>query len=678
MHIEKFKKKRSFFFVENSVIIISSCWLLRCQTQAKNSSLYTHASAYNLTQEALLKWRVCVCSLVLGGGVFVMDAQFATKAWATNTPFETSSVPRPSTAMSAISKGSTSGVGHRSSESGMAAGWSDGADGSTPAVYAADSLGGNLSDNNKAGALVDRVAITSNYSGALAKTNPATMAVAMTCPSVQLRQSPFSGLYDDVDFPVHTLFSPPRPPGELLPRARRPNRNKAPVYANDITCAGTREHEAQCEVSRIWRGVLCRRRLRQARAMNDMLNERARVIQCWWRCMLARWRRRQLSALRSEWAKERAAQYVAERVLNTTNLIYWQRRKFDGAALRIQQAVRWHLRRRQRQRCAEAQLPESEWPPALARPVAERRRPYFPWRHRQSTPARVQSGALVAAAEDANEVAAAAAAAPSARRTLLWFSNTPREVLPPTQAEVEAINAQMRAKQAQRAAALQTPEALSRMEWKAEGLRQEDLDFNAGVVQRLYRSKHALETVHTKDLTAAYFNKVARTIARAFRMYILIKRMHAHQSNTAAAAQRKNAQRSADKITELKTEAVWQKDLMVAAATSIQRCWAWYRYRHDGVIPASYRAANTVPTPPCYGLIQAHIEREHALRWSTMNLLEQRQYEEQRHHKFLRYVPQKVELYEHTGLLFINDPPASPTKVETEQPCKGCESSVIA
>jgi hypothetical protein len=582
--------------------------------------------------------------------------------------------------MSAMSKGTSSGT---------AAVWNDSNGGLGAMGYAADALGAahGSSTDNYSGALIEGAAATPYGGGgggrALVKSTTPVTAVATTYPSPQLRQSPFSGLYNDVEFPVHTFFSPPRPPGELLPRARRPNRNKAPVYVNDVARAGAREHNAQREVSRIWRGVLCRRRLRQARAMELTLSEKALKIQCWWRQLQAKWRRRQLSQIRSEWAKERTRQYIAERVLNTTAMIYWQRGKFERAALRIQRAVRWYLREKERRRCAEAGLPPSEWPPALMRPSVESHQPYFPWRHKQVPPqrataarktaaARVKSGPLVEAttAYDEAEYGEAGSGvivvASPTRRTLLQFRDTPKEVLPPTQAEVEQINAKMRLAEAQRAAALQTPEAVSRKEWKTDGIRQEDLDFNAGILQRLYRSKRAPETVHTKELTAAYFNKAARIIARTFRMYVLIKRIRTRRVDTAKAVHDRTVQRSAAKIEQLKTEAVWQKDLMDAAATSIQRCWAWYRYRLRGIVPASYQAKGSVPTLPCYGLIQAHIEREHALRWTTMNLLEQRQYEEKRQHKYLRYVPKKVELYEHAGFLFVQAPPEPQAKAAAE------------
>ncbi|KPA82678.1 hypothetical protein ABB37_02504 [Leptomonas pyrrhocoris] len=591
-----------------------------------------------------------------------MSTPFAASEWGTSPPFRLGTTPRLSAATSAVSKGSSGA--HRGSQNGAAATWNGSTDAFDAIPYAADALKKSQNDNN--GALVACAAGT-GYDGALVKPTPmTTMAVAVTYPSAELRQSTFSGLYDDVDFPVHTLFTPPRPPGELLPRARRPNRNKALIYATDISRAGAREHNAQREVSRVWRGVLCRRRLRLARELENSLNGKARMIQCWWRSLQAKWRFRQLSSIRSGWAKERMARYVGERVLNTTNVIYWQHSKYEGAALRIQRVLRWYLREKERRRCAEAKLPESAWPSALVKPTAEHPRPYFPWRRTQSASAKAAAGALVEAGSTDADGAVAVCTASPARRTLLQFRDTPLEVLPPPQEEVERINAKMRERQAQRAAALQTPEAMSRRAWKTEGMRQEDLDFNAGVVQRLYRTKRVPETVHTKELTAAYFNKTARVIARTFRMYVLIKRMRAHREATAAAVQAKIAQRSAAKIEELKTEAVWQKDLMDAAATSIQRCWTWYRYRHDRIVPAAYRSTNTVPAPPCYGLIEAHMGREHALRWSTMNLLEKREYEEQRQHRFLRYTPKTVERYEHGGFFVVQTPSEALVEDEAE------------
>lgn len=612
-----------------------------------------------------------------------MNTQYAAQQWATSPPFRPDSGQRPSTTMSALSKGSGS-MAQRNSESigvvggggGAAAGWNGSSDGFDAAPYAADAFGnvqphhyGGGSSSSPGAGLVSTVT-GANGMRALVKADGSSsaMAVATTYPSTQLRHAAFSGLYDDVAFPVHSLFTPPRPPGELLPRTQRPARNKPIVYANDVARAGMREHNAQRAVSRVWRGVLCRRRLRQARAMDSSLNEKARVLQCWWRCYLATQRRKQLSALRDEWAKERAARYIDDRVRNTTSILYWQHARYESAVLRIQHAVRWFLREKARQRCAAAGLPESEWPPSLQRPLAERHRPYFPWRrprqattqshHQQQQQQHDLSGALVAVEEGISGAGADALLLPSARRTLLQFRATPREVPPPTQAEVEATNAKMRAAAAQRVAALQAPESVSRQTWKTEGLRQEDLDFNAGVLQRFYRNKKAPETIHTKDLTAAYFNKAARTIARTFRMYVLLKRMRARRASLEGGVQRKVAQRSAANIADLKSEAVWQKDLMDAAARSIQRCWAWYRHRHGAAVPAFSRARGAEPSPPPYGLLSAHIERERALRWSTMNLLEQRQYEEQQQHRYFHYTPEKIAVYEHTGFLFVQAPPS--------------------
>ncbi|KPI90073.1 hypothetical protein ABL78_0826 [Leptomonas seymouri] len=590
-----------------------------------------------------------------------MSKQFTGDVWGASTPFRMSNTPRLSSEVPAPSK--DCGVVKRISEGRAVAGLKDKKDAVDPSVCVADSL--EAAENSGKGALVADAA-GANYAMALINPEPATtMAVTTTFPSAQLRQCTFSGLFDDVNFPVHTFFSPPRPPGELLPRVRRPNRNAAPVYVNDISRAGAREHNAQREVSRVWRGVLCRRRLRQARVMEMCLNDKVLRIQCWWRSLQAKWRRRKLMLLRSEWSKERTAQFVAVRVLNTTNILYWQHGKYEEAALRIQRTVRWYLREVERQRCAMKGLPESKWPPAFLRPVPLRQHPYFPWRNRQPASLNAEAGALVDLMPGEASCDVATVAALPTRRTLLQFPEAPPGIEPPTQEEVEQINAKMRVKQAERAAALQTPEALSRKEWKTEGVRKEDLDFNAGIVQRLYRTKRVAATVHTKELTAAYFNKAASVIARVFRMYVLIKHMRRRRERTAHAVKAKISRLSTAKIEALKSEAVWQKDLMDAAAFSIQRCWAWYRYRFNGIVPASYRAANTVPTPPCYGLLKAHIEREHALRRSTMNLLEHHQYAERQQLKFYRFVPKKEEVYEHTGFLFVLGPSDAFTDVDS-------------
>ncbi|KAG5507301.1 hypothetical protein GH5_07393 [Leishmania sp. Ghana 2012 LV757] len=447
------------------------------------------------------------------------------------------------------------------------------------------------------------------------------------------------GLYEDVQYPVRTLFAPPQPPADMPPRVKRRAR-PSPVYDNDIATAGEQQHRAQREVSRMWRGVLCRRRLQQARVMEQVLNNRARHIQCWWRSLQARWRRRQLRTIREEWAKERTACYVAARVENTKSMLYWQHCRYEGAAVLIQRMVRRYIREKQRRQCEMEGLPESEWPPALEQ-LPCKHRPYFPWRRPRCI---LEAGKHAAAADELAVIDGQAL--PS--RTLLQFRDVKAQVPPPTQEEVEAINAKTRERNAQQALVLTTPESLSRAEWKTENIRQEDLDFNAGVLQRLYRSKQAPVKARTKQLTRDYLERTARIIARTFCMYVLMRRIRARRVRLENHVRARLARRDAERIEALKVAAVWQLELMNASAMCIQRCWHWYRFERSGVVPASYAAKQAVPAPPRYGLIDGHIKRERERQWMTMNLMEKHEIEK-RKHMYLRYVPAKTVTYKCTG-----------------------------
>ncbi|GET87939.1 hypothetical protein, conserved [Leishmania tarentolae] len=452
----------------------------------------------------------------------------------------------------------------------------------------------------------------------------------------------FPGLYGDVNYHVRTLYAPPKPPSEMPPRVKRQPR-PGPVYDNDIATAGERQHRAQREVSRMWRGVLCRRRLRQARTLDDILNSRARCIQCWWRSLKARWRLRQLRAIRKEWAKERTARYVADRVENTKNIILWQHRHYEDAAVLIQRVVRWYLSQKQRSECKMQGSPESEWPPALERPSTRKRRPYFAWRCVRTNE---KEGVDVPASSERPDTAEQE----YEHRTLLQFRKFKKIVPPPTQEEVEVINVKSRERITQRQLALATPEAVSRAQWKTENLRYEDLDFNAGVLQRMYRSKQAPIKVRTRKLTNEYFDNAVRIVVRTLRMHLFIKRMLARRARLKKQVKARIEKRNAEKIETLKVEAAWQRELMDATAMCIQRCYHWFRFRRDGVVPASYAAVNALPAAPPYGLLKEHIERERNLRWSAMNLMQQHEIEKQRHHVYLHYVPAKTLVCEHTGI----------------------------
>ncbi|KAG5480537.1 hypothetical protein LSCM1_06241 [Leishmania martiniquensis] len=565
-----------------------------------------------------------------------MSTLFTPNAWESHPPFQPNGVAHiGSEAAMDVSelaslaepsgRGKDEGAGHRGKSCSDSRSASPAA---THPVAEADSVQADGAPNVKYGLVVTE----SNKGGAV---------------FVAQQHFTYPGLYEDVRYPVRTLFASPQPPSDMPPRVKRRPR-PSPVYENDIAAAGEREHRAQREVSRMWRGVLCRRRLQQARVMDEVLNNRARHIQCWWRSLKARCRRRQLHALRKEWAKERMARYISARVENTKNMIYWQHCRYEGAAVRIQRSVRRYFREKQRRQCELEGLPESEWPPALE-PLPCKHRPYFPWRRPCCT-------AVAHTHVMAVDHAAVTDGQPPSNRTLLQFREGKAEVPTPTQDEVEAINVKTRERNAQRALALSTPESLSRAEWKTENIRHEDLDFNAGVVQRLYRSKQAPIKARTKQLTKVYLEKTARIIARTFRMYVLIKRMRSRRFRTEGQVRARLARRDAEKVEALKVAAVWQRELMDASAMCIQRCWHWYRFERSGVAPPSYAAKQVVPTPPGYGLIDEHIKRERARRWEAMNLMERHEIEKQKH-VYLRYVPAATITYKCTGR-FAAAPPA--------------------
>lgn len=414
---------------------------------------------------------------------------------------------------------------------------------------------------------------------------------------------PPTGFYERVSYPVTTLFCPPRAVAWMPPRVQMPSR-PGPVYRNDLALAGDRENEAQVTVSRVWRGIMTRRNLRTSRTYDHILNFRASMIQCWWRGLVAGWRCRKLTDLKKQWLASRAALYIAERNQNLSSAMTWQRRRFEGAAVAIQQLVRWYLRVLARERSCEAGEPESEWPAALPCPIEPNTVRYFPWRR---TSAELEAAAAAAAFDDvgsggmfilaaeagpAGSVAedGAPAAAPTRRRTLLDFRKERVAVEPPAQSSVELTNAAMRQREADRQAALTDPAALSRMDWKREGLRHNDLDFNAGLIQRLFRSQQSGVTVRTVDISGAYMDKIVRTIARSFRMYVLVHRIIGMRHSKARWIKERTGKYSSEKIAQIEQKRVWGQELLDGAAATIQRCWHWYCYRRYGELPRSVRA----------------------------------------------------------------------------------------
>ncbi|TPP41829.1 hypothetical protein CGC20_9070 [Leishmania donovani] len=530
-----------------------------------------------------------------------MSTVFTTNAWERSSPFQPNSAAHTDNdstmdagKLSSVGLPCGRGIDEVAAQNGQ------------PFSHSADALPAARGPVAETDVMMDSGVATVECALVLAESNKCGAVVVAHPPAT------FPGLYKDVKYSVRTLFAPPKPPSEMPPRVKRQPR-RGPVYDNDIVTAGERQHRAQREVSRMWRGVLCRRRLRQARTLAEVLTTAPGVSSAggavcrhggdYGSCALfGKSGRRIDGALHCGPSREHQEHHLLAAL------------RYEGAAVLIQRVLRWHLREKQRYLYQMEGVPESEWPPALERPPTRKRRPCFAWRYPR--PAADAGGDALAADELSGTDDDALH-----HRTLLQFRKVRDPVPPPTQTEVEAINAKTRERIAQRESALAAPEVLSRAEWKTENIRHEDLDFNAGVLQRLYRSKQATIKARTRQLTGEVQSEVKARMAR----------------------------HDAEKIEALKVEAVWQRELMDASAACIQRCYHWYRFERDGVVPASYAAINVVPTAPPYGLINEHIQRERAMRWDSMNLMEQHELEKQRHHMYLRYVPAKTIVCKRTG-----------------------------
>lgn len=508
----------------------------------------------------------------------------------------------------------------------------------------------------------------------------------------------FPGLYDDVMFPVATLFCPPQPPSDLPPRVQIPPR-PGPVYKNDLSQAGEVEHKAQRTVSAFWRGILCRRRLRNDRTHEHIIFIRCRTIQCWWRTIVAKRRFNQNKALKEEWVEKRATNFVKERMQAMANIMTWQRTRYEGAAITIQRVLRWFFSHLKRQNAIREGEPEDQLPEELPFPIKIKAKRYFPWRPRAKSVPQVQTdeNAAAIAKDDTAEVDEEGAR----RRTVLHFKKTKDPVEPPTMEYVREQNKISKRKTDARNMALQQPEVQSRLEWKREGLRDEDLDFNAAIIQRLFRAQIDSAAVRGESISVAYMNNVVRVIARTFRMYSLIRRLKRNRTGMNRKIKERRDTYAKKKIDEINLKMVWGKDLLDGCAATIQKCWHWYRFVRFGVLPLKVRkqmeqhrmsiqeakdkaaeerraaiengeideeeAAQEEspfgspdgategftfeePQPPPYNLITEYLEREGQIKDALMNAMEKDKLQKAKSHKYVKYVPEKPIVKKKVGV----------------------------
>lgn len=444
--------------------------------------------------------------------------------------------------------------------------------------------------------------------------------------------APFAGYYEDVVYPVCTLFKPPQAPGSMPPQVKimRPPK----LWLNDLTRAGDVEKNAQCIVSRIWRGVLCRRQLYNDRAYEQAIIKRASKIQLWWRILQSQRQRKMLESVLEEWLCTQAQQYTAERLRNLASMQKWQRQRLDKAAVVIQRTVRWLLNNEKAQQnsvtvptersisteirsrentesmtvfdtasCAvpEYKFKQNQTPYKPFRVedvlgIERNKRPYFPWRVNAN---RVSKGCdrELHDTDDRNINATDVYNMPQKQlvRTILNFKSVPDRDLPVPQEVVEEINAQGRVRDEVHASVMADHNVKQRIMWKKEGLRRDDLDFNVEIIQRLYRSCVATTKRSTRQLTSAYMQRTVNIIVRSFRMYCLIKKMQSMRRRADVNALKKTNKLSSDKIMALHTDAVWGKELMDLCATEIQRCWRYYYFTTYCTDAHSDR--NNSPTP---------------------------------------------------------------------------------
>lgn len=165
------------------------------------------------------------------------------------------------------------------------------------------------------------------------------------------------------------------------------------------------------------------------------------------------------------------------------------------------------------------------------------------------------------------------------------FKKTRNPIEPVSLHEVRASIEKDQHRRHERARSLAVPQVQGRLEWKQENLRKENMEFNAGIIQRLYKLRTSANKVHRKELTTQYMNHVVRIIARSFRMYVLIHRLNTKRNATLRRVRDKQQRYVKAKIADMDSELVWGKELLDSCAQTIQRCWHWYQFHIFGRLP---------------------------------------------------------------------------------------------
>ncbi|KEG12429.1 hypothetical protein DQ04_01721040 [Trypanosoma grayi] len=460
-------------------------------------------------------------------------------------------------------------------------------------------------------------------------------------------------MFEDVMFPMRTLYCPPVPPSMLMGRYRPPPR-PGHKYRNDISLAGPLEHWAQAQVARMWRGVLTRRRLRNERNYYEVRTRRATMIQCWWRCLRAIWKRRMLHNLREEWAASRREKMVKDRLKGYDLMMAWQRKRLEDAVIKLQRVIRWYLSNRPTIGIPQIQDNNVDYaaPKRLPFPLRRRRKVYFPWRRRSNAKT---NGSQSTTSSDTGK-----APGTKGRSSSLQFRKERKQIFPATVEEAKVINDAMRVREEQRALTLAQPEVQDRLQWKRDGLREKDFDHNAGMIQRLAKYKWDGWKKETLKITTDYFDIKVRTIQRGFRVFQTLRRMRRAQVGVEKRSAYKNRSYANAKLELIREETAWQNKLLNCAAQTIQLMWARYKYRKQQCDPfmeaEAQEVAVEVPPPP-YNLLTEHIARERTLRDVARSRMEREMEAASKAVRRLRerYVPKEILVISGDGVYFKND-----------------------
>ncbi|KAG8348841.1 hypothetical protein ERJ75_000955600 [Trypanosoma vivax] len=420
----------------------------------------------------------------------------------------------------------------------------------------------------------------------------------------------FNGGKDEIMFPMRTLYCPPVPPSMLVGRYKPPP--KSPYkYLNDISLAGRREHLAQVEIARLWRGVRARRRLRNERTVMEVRISLAKKIQRWWRFLLAKWKKEKLTALKEIWLKERNQGFLANRLDRQKMMMTWQRRRFEGAVTKVQRVFRWYMERQREYSLSPEERTEKPVP------LEYKRKVYFPWR-------KAKNDSMGAANDLALVDSAKQQKATEDDEAVFRFRKTRKEPVPPSYEEVKKINDAMREKEAKRAQMYDQPEVHERAKWKSEGLLENDFDHNAGMIQRFVKIRWDATKMTTRKISREYLEKKVYMIQRAFRVYKTLTNMRIRAAGLERRSRLKNDAFVRARLDHFADELAWQRALLDNAARTIQKYWAFYKSRlefcqYDNDTEGAERVA---PRPPRCNLLNDHIAREKVLRNAARSQME--------------------------------------------------------